>query len=270
MKIAVRAFHFHFHIGQSAQAGLYRRDIVSNDRSIGYQDNIGFKLFFVLLHKLSQVLRAYLFLSLKHDLHITGKCIVLQHGLNGFYMHIDLALIIAGPAGKDGAFRMHGSNLNHRLKRGTVPQFQRICRLHVIVAVHQDRGERRVYLLFRKYDGVTGGRTDFSRVHSGIQKLLLDVFGSPQHIGLMPGVGTYGGNPQKVKKFVQVALFIRLDVFVHVIMFFILKRGVFTRVCFTHQFIHHVKHGFGIGFGVVIPVVSVGRPVGLRTDGPRR
>jgi hypothetical protein len=73
-------------------------------------------------------------------------------------MHVNLALVVIRAPG------VHAPVPNRRLERRRVPQFDRIHRLYVIVAIHEQCGQIRIYDVFRDHDrlSVRGNNLDGS------------------------------------------------------------------------------------------------------------
>ena len=82
----------------------------------------------------------YLFFAFDHELDIAMECIALHHGFQGLHVHEKLSLVVARPAGENGALRVDVGLFDDRLEGRCVPQLQWIRRLDVVVAVHNTVG----------------------------------------------------------------------------------------------------------------------------------
>ena len=69
-------------------------------------------------------------------------------------MHIHLSFVIAGTSGINFAIP------NFRLKGWAVPQFVRVCRLYIVMTVHQDGGQSRIHDALPVNHRITGRRTN--------------------------------------------------------------------------------------------------------------
>ena len=102
------------------------------------------------------MLGAHFFLAFNHEFDVAVQGIALHHGFEGLHVHEKLPFIVARTAGKNGAFRMDVGLFDDGLKGGCIPQFQRVCRLHVVVSINQNSGRI--------------GRNDFLTVHHRIPR----------------------------------------------------------------------------------------------------
>src|SRR6476620_7627172 len=82
-------------------------------------------------NKFSQVGRAYFFLTLYQKFNIGFHSVGLNHGFQGFYMHVKLAFIISTAAG------IYLTVLDDRIKRPTMPEFKWFGRLYIVMSINQ-------------------------------------------------------------------------------------------------------------------------------------
>jgi hypothetical protein len=116
-----------------------------------------------------------------------------QNRLDGLQHGQDLALHVRGPPG------VQVLAADGRLEGVALPQLQRIHRLHVVVAVDQDRGRgasRRYVLPVDQWR--TGGREALHPAAAQRAQCLRRPFGGGQHLALAGGFGGNRGNGQQL------------------------------------------------------------------------
>ena len=146
----------------------------------------------MLLEKFPEIRTANLLLPLyqEDDIHRQGA--LLTQGLGDTEdVGEDLTLVVRRTPGVDPSLRDAG------LERRGGPALQRIGRLHIIVAVDQDRALRGIPGSTRQHDrgawrGVDGG------LKTGGGKKLSEPFGAAKQIGSMLRLGGDAGKPKKL------------------------------------------------------------------------
>ena len=125
-----------------------------------------------------------------------------QHGLDGLDVHEKLSLVVAGSSCEQSTFRVDGGGADGGFKRRRFPQFQRIRRLDVVMAVHQNGGQSFAGQVFGVHHRVTGGGANF---HTGqadfLQMVRHHLRGLVHRIGIS-GVGAHTGKAQQFFEFV--------------------------------------------------------------------
>ena len=117
-------------------------------------------------------------------------------------MHEELALVVGRAAGIDLSVFDDG------IEGTTVPEFQRIGRLHIVVTVDQHSRLARIGDLFAIDDGMTIGRIDLCFVDAGLQEPLFDGLGALEHIGFVFAARADRGDTEETEEFVEEAVFI--------------------------------------------------------------
>ena len=134
MQIGVAAFQLDLAVHEAAQAVTDRRHAAGEHRRVGDHDDVGFERVLVRDDEVVEVRAADLFLALENDPDVHRQpAVLLQVRLDGLEVHEDLALVVGRAARVDLAVA------DGRLERRRLPQVERIDRLHVVVAVEQDR-----------------------------------------------------------------------------------------------------------------------------------
>ena len=139
MQVAIGARDLDLDVAQTAQAHRDRGDVVGDDAGVADEHDVRGDFFSVGLKESIQVFGTYLFFAFDHELDIAMECIALHHGFQGLDVHEKLSLVVARPAGENGALWVDVGFFDHRLKGGCIPQIQWIRWLDVVVAVHQNR-----------------------------------------------------------------------------------------------------------------------------------
>ena len=128
------------------------------------------------LHVGFDVLAAGLLLAFEQELHVDRQFAGgLQQAFDGLDLDVDLALVVAGAAGVDVVAADLG------LEGRRVPLVQRIGRLHVVVAVEEDRGlagraeplgvDQRIALAFDQFGQVMPAARSSSRANSAARRM---------------------------------------------------------------------------------------------------
>jgi hypothetical protein len=112
--------------------------------------------------------------------------------LGGLDLHEHLSLVVAGAAGIDGPVAAR------RLKRLTVPLHERVGRLHVVVAVHEDRRLILTGDVLGIDNGVAVSDDDLAFVHPDLVEVVGQPLGRAVHVVGVGRVGADGGDAQEV------------------------------------------------------------------------
>ncbi len=138
VQIAVGASQPDLLIDETAQRRRDRRRLPIPHAGVAHEGQIAFELLGILANEVEQVLGPALLLALDHHRDVERKraghrlkraaCLDEGHGL---------AFVVAGAAGDDD-FPPAGERLDPRFERRRLPQFERIDRLHIVVAVEEN------------------------------------------------------------------------------------------------------------------------------------
>ena len=134
MEVGLAAADVDLEIGQAAQAVADRRDAAVEHRRVADHDDVGAEHGLVGADEVVEVGAPHFLLALEQHLDVHRQPAVLrQVRLDRLHVHEDLALVVDGAAGIELAVA-HGG-----VERRRRPQLDRIHRLHVVVAVEEDR-----------------------------------------------------------------------------------------------------------------------------------
>ena len=209
MQVAVGTGHFHFPIGQPAQAGGERRQIGREHASVAHQHDVAGQQFTVLLQEGGQARRADFLLSFQYEFHIMAQLPRTHHVLERLQLNHALPLVVVRTTG------IHFSVAHFRFERRTDPQFQRIGRHHVIMPVNQHRGRVGRHPLFGIHQRIARRRHQPRLVSPGLQQQRPPPFGASLHVGLAGRVGTHARNAYQAEPFLQEPGFVGPDIFFH-------------------------------------------------------
>ena len=137
MQIAVGGLDLDLVIDEPAQRGGDRRRVLVPHAGVADQREVGLQVGLVLLEERHEVLRADFFLALDDDGDVDRQRS--RHrlpGAAGLDEGHQLPLVVLGAA-RDDDLAAVGMVGHDRLERRTVPQVQRIDRLHIVMAVEQ-------------------------------------------------------------------------------------------------------------------------------------
>ena len=122
---------FRSYVTQSPHADINGRVVHADHRRIADEDHIGFEQFLVRGNECCEAGGTDFFLAFnaKFDIDRQGPCS--GHDFQGFHMHVKLSLVVCAAPGVylplfEGGF-----------ERATFPEFQRVGRLHIIMAVDE-------------------------------------------------------------------------------------------------------------------------------------
>ena len=122
------------------------------------------------------MLAAGLLLAFEQEFHVNGQLAGgLQQAFHGLDLNVDLPLVVAGAAREDIVAA------HFRLERRRFPFVERIGRLHVVVAVEQDRGfsrraepfrvDQRIAVAFDQLGGVMPAARSSSAANSAARRI---------------------------------------------------------------------------------------------------
>ena len=138
------------------------------------------------------VLAAGLLLAFEQELHVDRQLAGgLQQALDGFDLDVDLALVVAGAARVDVVAAHFG------LERRRLPLVQRIGRLHVVVAVEQERRLARRAQPFRVDQRIALAFDQFGDGHPGRAQFVDGEFGRAPDVRLVLGKRADAGNAEE-------------------------------------------------------------------------
>jgi hypothetical protein len=93
-----------------------------------------------------------------------------------------------------------------------LPELKRFGRHHVIVAIDEDRGLRRILLIVAEDDGVTGRLVDFYGLYTEAFEMVAPVFSATLHIRLMFALGTDRRDADELEEVFEEASFVLADI----------------------------------------------------------
>ena len=166
MQIAVGGLDPHLLVDQPAQRGGDRRRIGVPHAGVADQREVGLEVVLVRFEKRNEILRSDFLLALDDDGDVerqrTGHGFPGPAGLDEGHQ---LALVVLGAA-RDDDLSSVGMVGDGGLERRTMPEIERIDRLHVVMAVEQHMRPRPPLpppLALGDDGGMTGGRPDLGR-----------------------------------------------------------------------------------------------------------
>ena len=134
MQVGAAAAQVDLAVDQAAESVADRRNAAGEHRRVRDHDDVGLERVLVGDDEVVEVRAADLFLALEDDPDVHRQlAVLLQMRLDRLEVHEDLALVVGRSAGVDLAVA------DRRLEGRRLPQVERIDRLHVVVAVEQNR-----------------------------------------------------------------------------------------------------------------------------------
>ena len=134
MQIGPAAAQIDLGVDQAAQAVADRRHAAGEHRGVRDDHDVGAELGLVRADEVVEVDAADLLFAFEDDLHVHRQAaVLLEMRLDRLEVHEHLALVVGRAARVDLAVA------DRRLERRRLPQLERIDRLHVVVAVEEDR-----------------------------------------------------------------------------------------------------------------------------------
>ena len=129
---------------------------------IGRDDQVGFEPVGVLAHEFGDMRTADLFLALKQEDHVAGQLAIDRKvRFERQQLREVLTLVVTN------APRIDAAVANGRFEGGTLPKFERVRRLHIVVAIKQDRRLVRRHVAPAKYHRMVPCRQNF-RLHAEV------------------------------------------------------------------------------------------------------
>src|SRR5579883_787117 len=181
MQIASRASRLDFQIHEATQADAERGNSICKQLGIGDERNVGRELLLVRWDVFRDRFAAHLFFALDQKFHIERQFAAVfgAQSLDRFDVHVHLALVVAGAARVDVAVA------KRRLKRRSLPEFERVRRLHIVVSIAEHSGlagsmqpvgiDERMLVRFNHFD----------MLHPGTFESACDELCRPRDIGLV-------------------------------------------------------------------------------------
>ncbi len=156
MQIERRAFDVHLDVREAAQADAERRDPPAEHGRVAHAHEVGDKVAFVLAEQGVEVLAADFLFSLDDQPQVDGEPAARAHeALDRLHVDVDLPLVVDHAAAPEAAVTYAG------LERGRHPFAERVDRLHVMVAVDEERGLARRGEPLGKHRGMACRRPHF-------------------------------------------------------------------------------------------------------------
>ena len=201
MQVAAGRLDHHFIQHQTAQHGGDSRRMTIPHIGVAHHHQIRSQLALIFRDKGGERGRAGFLLTFKQNRHIAGQSAILMKGAAGLDKGHQLALII-GRTAPDNLLA-GGQVCQRRLEGGRGPQFQRVCGLHVIMAIKEHmRHVAPLGLGMGEHHGPArrrahgGGEADaIQLIHQPLRR-----FVTFARIGR---VGRYGGNTHQLEQTCQ-------------------------------------------------------------------
>ena len=175
--------------------------------SIGDDQRVGLELRLVRVHKIPQAHAADFFFAFDHHFQIDGQIARCFHDrVQRADVDVHLALVI----GRAAAEQISAANGGFEGRRS--PQIQRLGRLHIVVAVEQDRRLAGRVQRFAVHQRMHFRRDNFDIVEACGAQSVGHPFRGALDVRLVLGLRADAGNPQKFVQIVQVLFALGFDV----------------------------------------------------------
>src|SRR5580693_1179153 len=198
MQIARGTGEFDLVVIQSTQSIGYRRDALGEHRGIGNDERVGLELLLVLLHVVPEADASDFLFAFDQNFYIDRQLSVHFHdGFERLQMNVDLAFVIGGAAAEKIAIA-HG-----RFEGGRGPKIERFRRLHIIVAVEEDRGLAGDFERFGINERMEICRNNFNFLETGGAKIVGHPASRTFDVRLVLALGADTGDPQEFAKLCQ-------------------------------------------------------------------
>src|SRR5258708_3417211 len=204
VQVAVGAGDFDLDIGKTAYPDVDRGCIEAQHGRITDEDDVGPEQVLMGGNEFGQVGTADLFFPFDNELDIGRQGARLHHGLEGLYVHIELAFVVGAAAG------IYLSVPDHRFERAAMPQLQGIGRLYVVVAIDQDRGFGLVGYFLAIDDRMSIRRVYLGFVDTSVQQALFHRGCADYHVRAVLAAGADGGYAEALYEFTKETIFIFL------------------------------------------------------------
>src|SRR5579883_479506 len=207
MQVTLRATHFKFGVKDAAQTigngwkSRLRHVGIANQRYIGSQAfrvrvDISFDRF-----------TSRLLFTFNQHFHVHWQLsISLKQALQSLDERKHLSFVIRC------ATRVEIVALDAWLKRWSVPEFQRINRLHIIMPIQQDSGLTRGLQPFAINEWMALGRNDFNGRQAGAAQVIGNELGSALNVSAMFREGTDAGNTEQFDQFCPKTVTVRFAI----------------------------------------------------------
>ena len=159
------------------------------------------------MHVVPEAFAADFFLAFDQDFDIDGQLAGgLLQGVEGADVDMDLAFVVGGAAAEEIA----AANRGLEGRRG--PEFERLGRLDVVMAVEKDGGLAGRVQRFRVDQGMQLGRNDFDVGESGAAEAIGDPLGGALDVRLVLALRADAGNAQEFVEIGEMLVVLLFDV----------------------------------------------------------
>ena len=180
VQVAFRSAQIDLVVDKPAESVTDGRDTASKHRRIRDDDNVGGQELLVIADELIEMKAPDFFLAFEKHFDVQRKPAGLLHvGFDGLEVHEDLPLVV----GRTASVKLTLSN--GRLERRGLPQLDRIDRLHVVVAVKENRRSARRVQPLAVDDGVARCLDDAHVLEADSTHVIRAPLGRPAHVSLM-------------------------------------------------------------------------------------
>ena len=163
---------------------------------------------------------AHFLFTLEDDFHVMPEEPLLVQEPESLQVHEQLALVVVRATGVD-RFLPGGRVLGEdRLERVRTPLVQRLRRLHVVVAVHENRLRGAGHGLATEDDGISRGLIDGGLVGAGREEEFRQAAGAAVHVGLVFRLRADGGDAQQGEELLEEAFAVLFDIGFHLVSVF--------------------------------------------------
>ena len=198
MEVARRAGEFDFDVRQPAQAVRDRRHAGREERGVAHEHDVGGQQVFVLLDERREVDAPALLLALDHHLEVDRqRSPALEVRFDRLDVHERLPLVVGRAARDDVAVFDDG------LERRALPQVERVGRLHVVVAVDEDRRGVVGDVVLGVDDGVAARLHHVHLLHADAAEVGGEPLGGAARVVVVVGVGGDRGDAEPVGELVD-------------------------------------------------------------------
>ena len=187
MEVAARAVDEDLEVRQAAEADAERRDAAPEHRRVAHADEVGREVGGPRSQEIVEVVAPDLLLALDDELHVDGELAGgRDEALDGLGVDVDLPLVV------DDAATPEPSVAHGRLEGGRDPLAERVDRLHVVVAVHEQRGLSRRAEPLGENGGMPGRGPHLDAAGAQTSHLRREVVGASPHVRRCGGIARDG------------------------------------------------------------------------------
>ncbi len=206
VQVGRRAAQVDLEVHEAAQAVADRRHAAGEHRCVRDDDDVASEPALLVPDESAQVLAADLLLALDHHLDVDRQPPVRLHvRFDGLQMHEHLALVVGSSAREEIAVA------HRRLERRRGPLLDRIHRLHVVVAVDEDRRRTRSAEPLAVHDWMPWRLGQVHVLQPDLAHLGRRPLGTAPHVVAMLGERAHAGNGQVGRQLLQEAFPVRVD-----------------------------------------------------------